>query len=62
MFYYEKLMLDIKDYLTQMAVGMTDDKSLYEAKWGKVKKLKRIKTAVKDYKFLDYKLTEDDLP
>lgn len=55
-------MLDIKDYLTQMAVGMTDDKSLYEAKWGKVKKLKRIKTAVKDYKFLDYKLTEDDLP
>jgi hypothetical protein len=55
-------MLDIQDYLTQMAVGMTDDKSLYEAKWGKVQKHKKIKASVKDLSFVDYTLTEDDLP
>jgi hypothetical protein len=55
-------MLDIQDYLTQMAVGMTDNKSLYESKWGKVQKNKRIKASVKDLGIVDYKLTEDDLP
>lgn len=52
-------MLDIQDYLTQMAVGLTDRKTIEEAKWGKVKKKAK---AVYDRYFVDYKLTEDDLP
>ncbi len=42
-----------------MAVGLTDRKTLEEARWGKVKK-----TATKafDRLFIDYTLTEDDLP
>jgi len=52
-------MIDIKDYMTMMAVGLTDRKTLEEARWGKVKK-----TATKafDRLFIDYTLTEDDLP
>ena len=52
-------MLDIQDYLTQIAVGMTDRKTIEEAKWGKVKKKAK---AVYDSYFVDYTLTEDDLP
>lgn len=52
-------MIDIQDYLTQMAVGMTDRKTIEEARWGKVKK--KAKTAYDSY-FIDYTLTEDDLP
>ena len=57
-------MLDIQDYLTQMAVGMTDGKSLYEAKWGKIKKHKRIRQVSSHANFhgINFKLTEDDLP
>lgn len=54
-----KVMLDIQDYLTQMAVGLTDRKTIEEAKWGKVKKKAK---SVYDRYFVDYTLTEDDLP
>jgi len=52
-------MLDIKDYLTHMAVGLTERKTIEEAKWGKIKK--KVKTVYDNY-FVDYTLTEDDLP
>lgn len=55
-------MLDIQDYITQMAVGMTDNKTLYESKWGKVKNYKRIKSSIKDLGNVTFKITEDDLP
>ena len=42
-----------------IAVGMTDNKTLQEARWGKVKKTAR---AVYDRMYVDYILTEDDLP
>ena len=54
-------MLDIQDYLTQMAVGMTDSKSLYEAKWGKKKKTKKVSSHA-NFHYIDLGLTEDDLP
>ena len=54
-------MLDIQDYLTQMAVGMTDGKSLYEAKWGKIKKKKKV-SSNKSFQYIDLDLSEDDLP
>ena len=52
-------MLDIKDYLTHMAVGLTDKKTIEEAKWGKLKKKAK---GVYDRRFVDYTLTEEDLP
>jgi len=52
-------MLDIKDYLTHMAVGLTDRKTIEEARWGKVKR--KVKSAYNNY-FVDYTLIEDDLP
>ena len=52
-------MLDIQDYLTHMAVGLTDNKTIEEAKWGKIKKKAK---AVHNNYFVDYKLTEEDLP
>lgn len=55
-------MLDIKDYLTQMAVGMTDGKSIYEAKWGKVKKKRKKVSSHANFHHIDLELTEDDLP
>lgn len=42
-----------------MAVGLTDKKTLEEARWGKVKKTAK---AVYDRMYVDYTLTEDDLP
>jgi hypothetical protein len=52
-------MLDIQDYLTHMAVGLTDKKTIEEARWGKVKR--KVKSAYNNY-FVNYTLTEDDLP
>ena len=42
-----------------MAVGLTDRKTIEEAKWGKIKK--KAKAVYNNY-FVDYTLTEDDLP
>jgi|DEB0MinimDraft_4_1074332.scaffolds.fasta_scaffold00018_2 hypothetical protein len=52
-------MIDIQDYLTHMAVGLTDRKTIEEAKWGKLKKKAK---AVYDRHFVNYTLTEEDLP
>jgi len=55
-------MIDIQDYLTHMAVGLTSKKTIEEAKWGKIKKnTYRILEPLKLEEPL-FHIEEDDLP
>lgn len=47
--------------LNNIGLGMTGDKAIYEAKWGKIKKTKKVSSHA-NFHYIDLGLTEDDLP
>lgn len=58
-------MYDLQSYLGKMSAGMVSNNKMYYAKYGKTrKKDKRIKAVLShaNFQWIDYELTEDDLP
>ena len=47
--------------LNNIALGMSSDRAIYEAKWGKLKKTKKVSPHA-NFDYIDLGLTQDDLP